>query len=480
MMQRRLFWKILLGFWLTFLLSSQLLWLGFTLYDGGHQAPPEESVIQRMMGLQMSMAESALHDGGLPALDALVAKWPQSERGYLRVMSTPGADGGEDIAWAPEPPEWQSPLALTPPDLMMPPPPDGRGPQPPEGGKRGMAGPDAPAVKSVIGPDGERYQLAFDAHRLREQVYPQRPMLLLNIPEPLVWIAGLGGLLFSGLLAWNLTRPLNRLRASFDRVAQGDLSIRLLPDMKRRHDELSDVARDFDAMVERLDVLVSSREQLLHDVSHELRSPLARLQLAIGLAHQNHANIEPSLQRIEREASRMDKMIGELLALSRSEHQVVDDTYFDLLGLVTAVVNDARFEAQVPGVTILLNADETQDHTVKGNPELMRRALDNIIRNALRFSTHAQTVTVTLSGNDREWTISVADQGPGVEKTKLSSIFDPFIRIESPQSGKGYGLGLAIARKVVMAHGGHIEADNGEQGGLIVRISIPRWREAQR
>ncbi len=292
-----------------------------------------------------------------------------------------------------------------------------------------------------------------------------------------MWIAGLGGLLFSGVLAWNLTRPLNRLRASFDRVSQGDLSIRLLPDMKRRHDELSDVARDFDAMVERLEVLVSSREQLLHDVSHELRSPLARLQLAIGLAHKNRANIDTSLQRIEGEAARMDKMIGELLTLSRAEHQVVDESYFDLYGLVDAVVNDARYEAQVPGVTILLEADTEQDHTVKGNAELMRRALDNIVRNALRFSTRDQTVLVALRGTEREWLLCVTDQGPGVEKNKLSSIFDPFIRIESPQSGKGYGLGLAIARKVVMAHGGHIEADNRPQGGLTVRIFIPRWKE---
>lgn len=468
MIQRRLFWKILLGFWLTFLLSSQLLWLGFTLYDGGHRAPPEEGIIQRMMGLQMSMAETALQQGGQPALDELVAQWPPSERGYLQVMPDTGA-GGE--TFAPEPPQWD-----IPPEQMLPPP-EGRGPQPPEGEWRRPEIPGEHPVKTVTGPEGERYQLMFDVHRLREQVYPQRPMLLLNIPEPLVWIAGLGGLLFSGLLAWNLTRPLNRLRASFDRVSQGDLTTRLLPDMKRRHDELTDVARDFDAMVERLDVLVSSREQLLHDVSHELRTPLARLQLAIGLAHQNRANIDASLQRIEREASRMDKMIGELLALSRSEHQVVDDAYFDLHGLVMAVVNDARYEAQVPGVTILMNADETLDHTVKGNPELIRRALDNIVRNALRFSSPTQTVTVTLSGNDREWTISVADQGPGVEKNKLSSIFDPFIRIESPQSGKGYGLGLAIARKVVVAHGGHIEAENGEQGGLVVRIAIPRWHD---
>lgn len=462
MIQGRLFWKILFGFWLTFLLISQLLWLGFTLYDGGHRAPPEEAMIHRLIALQMSMAQSALQQGGQPALDALQAQWPPQERGFLRVSTT--AIDAEQVV--PPPAPWGEPPARD-----IPP------PRPPADEENRQGDRHVPLVNAVNGPDGERYWVSFDAQRLRDETYAPRPMLILNIPEPLVWIAGLGGLLFSGVLAWNLTRPLNRLRASFDRVSQGDLSIRLLPDMKRRHDELSDVARDFDAMVERLDVLVSSREQLLHDVSHELRSPLARLQLAIGLAHQNRANIDTSLQRIEGEAARMDKMIGELLTLSRAEHQVVDESYFDLYGLVDAVVNDARYEAQVPGVTILLEADTEQDHTVKGNAELMRRALDNIVRNALRFSTREQTVLVDLRGTEREWLLCVTDQGPGVEKNKLSSIFDPFIRIESPQSGKGYGLGLAIARKVVMAHGGHIEADNRPQGGLTVRIFIPRWHE---
>lgn len=466
MIQGRLFWKILFGFWLTFLLISQLLWLGFTLYDGGHRAPPEEAMIHRFVSVQMAMAESALQQGGKPALDTLIAQWPQQERGFLHVSTT--AIDADKLA--PPPARWGEPPARD-----IPPP---RGPRPPPDEENRQGDRHMPLVKEVNGPDGERYWVYFDAQRLRDETYAPRPMLILNIPEPLVWIAGLGGLLFSWLLAWNLTRPLNRLRASFDSVSQGDLSIRLLPDMKRRHDELSDVARDFDAMVERLDVLVSSREQLLHDVSHELRSPLARLQLAIGLAHQNRDNIDTSLQRIEGEAARMDKMIGELLTLSRAEHQVVEEAYFDLYGLVEAVVNDARYEAQVPGVTILLEADTEQDHTVKGNAELMRRALDNIVRNALRFSTREQAVKVVLRGTERDWLLCVTDQGPGVDKNKLSSIFDPFIRIESPQSGKGYGLGLAIARKVVMAHGGHIEADNGPQGGLSVRIFIPRWRES--
>ena len=311
---------------------------------------------------------------------------------------------------------------------------------------------------------------------LREEYRPNKRSHFFNIPAPMLWVGGLAGLLFSAVLAWNLTRPMRKLRDGFDRVAQGDLSVRLFPAMRRRHDELSEVARDFDSMAERLELLVSAREQLLHDVSHELRSPLARLQLAIGLARQNEGNVENSLQRIEHEAGRLDKMIGELLALSRAEsNNLPDEEYFDLYGLVDAVVSDARYEAQVPGVDIVLQASSDVEYTVKGNAELMRRAVDNIVRNALRFSSHGQQVTVVLTRIDQLFQIEVSDQGPGVEESKLSSIFDPFVRVKSALSGKGYGLGLAITRKVVLAHGGQVEARNGELEGLVITLRIPRW-----
>jgi two-component system OmpR family sensor kinase len=302
---------------------------------------------------------------------------------------------------------------------------------------------------------------------------------MLHIPTPLLWIGGLGGLLFSAVLAWNLTRPMLQMRQAFGRVAQGDLSVRLFAKMGKRHDELSEVARDFDSMAERLQVLVKAREELLHDVSHELRSPLARLQLAIGLARQNPLNVETSLQRIEHEAGRLDKMIGELLALSRTENdQMPDEEYFDLYGLVEAVVNDARYEAQLPGVEIELKPEtpEQNDYTVKGNAELMRRAIDNVVRNALRFSAREQKVVVSLIQTEGWLTIEVEDQGPGVEEDKLSSIFDPFVRVMSPLSGKGYGLGLAITRKVMVAHDGKVEARNATPHGLIISLQVPHWK----
>ncbi len=421
----RLFWKILLGFWLTFLVMSQLLWLAFSFYGERHK-PLEEIVVSRIATIQTEMVAAALQHGGLGELNDVISLLPQQEQHYISITESPLPLSDRELV--------STPQNAMPDDAFMP-------------DKRGVQR-ATHIIKQVSGPAGKWYQIRYDTELLRREFRPPRPVEFLNVPMPLVIIAGIGGLLFSSVLAWSLARPLNQIRASFDQVAQGDLNVRLLPVMHKRHDEISDVARDFDSMVERLDSLASAREQLLHDVSHELRSPLARLQLAIGLIRQNPNNIDNSLQRIEREALLMDKMIGELLTLSRTEHSGIEEAYFDLLGLVTAVVNDARYEAQVTNVEILLAADEDEDYTIKGNAELMRRAVDNVMRNALRFSAPEQQVAVSLIGNEHEWMIQVADQGPGVEKSKLSSIFDPFIRIDSPLSGKGYGLGLAITRKV--------------------------------
>ncbi|QWA09630.1 HAMP domain-containing protein [Sodalis ligni] len=439
----RLFWKILLGFWLIFLLITQLLWAGFSLY-GSHHEPPEESMARRMAELQLASAASVMARGGLPALNALMADWPAPQRQFFSFGPAPGLSpaAGTDVA-----PSEQSRFS------------------------------EPFITRQVTLPDGRAYQLRYDIQSLRRSSHPGSRGSILHMPSPLFWLGMAVGLLFSLLLAWNLTRPMRQLRRAFARVAQGDLTVRLYPVMRRRHDEITDVARDFDAMAERLHVLVSAREALLHDVSHELRSPLARLQLAIGLAHQNPKNVGSSLDRIEHEAGRLDRMIGELLALSRAENQgTPGEDYFDLLGLLEAVVNDARYEAQVPGVEIRLIAHQPEDYTVKGNAEMMRRGVENIVRNALRFSTQGQQVTVTLTREDAWLVVTVSDQGPGVDESKLSSIFDPFVRVNSPQAGKGYGLGLAITRKVALAHGGQVEAHNEPGGGLLILIRIPHWR----
>lgn len=434
----RLFWKILLGFWLIFLLITQMLWVVFSIYGSRHE-PPEDNIARRIVNLQLSSAASVLARGGMPALQGLLADWPDNEKQFLSLV----------------PAENALPVASDPP---------GRAPL---------------VYRDVTGADGQQYRLRYDIKGLRDRYHSQRNGngSILHMPAPLFWLGMAGGLLFSLLLAWNLTRPMRQLRSAFERMSRGDLTVRLLPVMRRRHDEITEVAKDFDAMAERLQVLVSDREALLHDVSHELRSPLARLQLAIGLAYQNPANVQDSLQRIEQESGRLDKMIGELLALSRAEHQgLVGEEYFDLLGLVEAVTIDARYEGQMTGVDIQLVSAPLPDYTVKGHAEMMRRAVENVVRNGLRFSAPGQTMRIQLASVANVLEILVSDQGPGVEESKLSSIFDAFVRVNSPLAGKGYGLGLAITRKVILAHGGQVEARNGPAGGLQIRIRLPHWQ----
>lgn len=434
----RMFWKILIGFWLVFIVISQLLWLGFVISGERHE-PPEMRAVRRIAELQIASAASVLSSGGPAALAEMMAGWPSADRQFFTV--TP-QDAPDNLAAQPV----DGPF----PDVM---------------------------VRRVKSADDRWYALRYDVKALRADSRLGSQRKFLNIPEPMVILAGAAGLLFSLLLAWNLTRPMRQLSLGFARVSSGDLSVRLFPNMRRRHDELSEVAKNFDEMVERLSVLVRAREELLHDISHELRSPLARLQLATGLARQMPENVSASLDRIDAEAQRLDKMIGELLTLSRAEHDAMpDEQYFDLTGLIEAVVTDVRYEAQIPGVEIGLDIDRQQDYTVRGNAELIRRGLENVLRNALRFSHAGQRVQVTLWREAQWLSIRISDQGPGVDEEKLSSIFDPFVRVNSPLMGKGYGLGLAIVRKVMLAHHGEVQAVNGEQGGLTLTLRLPHWQ----
>jgi two-component system OmpR family sensor kinase len=298
---------------------------------------------------------------------------------------------------------------------------------------------------------------------------------IFNMPMELLALGVIGGLFFAAVLARYLTRPINRLRTGFDRLAQGRLSERLAPVIGNRRDEIADLARDFDSMAQRLEELVAARDRLLHDVSHELRSPLARLQLAIGLARQSPERTEASLARIDREAARLDTLVGELLSLARSEHLAAEgDEYFDLAGVLRSVVEDARFEADSHGVAIVRREETPSiDHAppIRGDAETIRRAIDNVIRNAIRFSEAGNPVDVDYRLEAGAHCILVADRGPGIDEASIDAMFEPFAR-ESEES-LGFGLGLAIAKRGIAIHGGTIAASNREGGGLVVRLRIP-------
>ena len=337
-----------------------------------------------------------------------------------------------------------------------------------------------PALDRVTGawPADVRARLRVTANPRGEPgLSLQLPVSRPSIPLWPVGIQFLASLLFSAALGAYLARPIGRLRDGFRRLAEGDLTTRLTPGMGRRRDEIADLAQDFDAMAERLQQLIGSRDRLLHDVSHELRSPLARLSVAVGLARQNKSLTEQTLTRIEAESARLNAIVGDLLSLSRAESEAAaEEIYFDIAALLQVICDDARFEAQPLQVSIDLElspalTDPERTPLITGAPELLRRAIENVIRNALRFSPPGRTVEVCATLVEGAVAIEVRDHGPGATPALLESMFDPFVK--GPDEARGVGLGLAIARRALAAHKGELRAVNHGDGGLLVRLTVP-------
>lgn len=287
-------------------------------------------------------------------------------------------------------------------------------------------------------------------------------------------VAGLlASLLCAAGLAWYFAKPIRQLRQGFDAAADGNLAVRVAPGMGGRRDELADLGKDFDRMTTMLQGLVQGQQRLLHDVSHEMRSPLARLQAAIGLARQQPGRIEDFLSRIEREGERIDRLIGELLTLSRLEAGVGGAAErVEMQELLAELVDDARFECGARGITIDVGGEARAE--VVGIPSDLQRAIENVMRNAIQHSPAGGRIRIESSIEaGKAFHLSIADQGAGVAEAELKDIFDPFVRGRSEKTGSGHGLGLAIARRAILASGGEISARNTAAGGLVVEIKLP-------
>jgi len=295
-------------------------------------------------------------------------------------------------------------------------------------------------------------------------------------PPPFLEVVALliGALTFSAALAWYLSRPVRHLSQAFDALAGGDLGVRTAARIGRRRDEIADLGRGFDRMAARIEQLVDAQRRLLHDVSHELRSPLARMSAAIGLARQDPSRIEAMLERVERETARLDTLVGELLGLARLEHDAAHTLPqpVALDALLHDVAGDARFEAAARDVEVVLSTDGAGP-VVKGQVELLRRTFDNVLRNAVKYAPAGSVVHIALDRADGRARVSISDGGCGVADGELERIFDPFFRGERRDGSAGAGLGLSIARRAVEAHGGDIRASNAEGGGLSVDIRLP-------
>jgi signal transduction histidine kinase len=282
-------------------------------------------------------------------------------------------------------------------------------------------------------------------------------------------------------LTWQITKPIRTLRGAARQFSRGDLTVRVSGRRElRRGDELSDLAREFDDMAARIQELLTAQQQLLADISHELRSPLARLSLALDLARRRLGDGVPEHERIGREIQRLNDLIEQLLTLARLQgqsRQGQSDTV-GLRELVHEVAQDARFEAEASGRRVVVTDD--CDVSIRGSRVLLRSAVDNVVRNAVRHSPEHSEVTISMERDElsRRIAVVVRDHGPGVPPHALSRLFDPFYRVDEARdrASGGIGLGLAIVRQAILAHGGDAVAQNHPDGGLVVRLELPADR----
>ena len=300
------------------------------------------------------------------------------------------------------------------------------------------------------------------------------PFLLdLGVQAVIFLIVG-GGICY--LLAWRMTAPVRKLRQAVQQLADGDLAARTGIASGQQGDEIADLGRDFDRMAERIESLILSQKKLVRDISHELRSPLARLQVALGLARRKaSADAGQALDRIEREGERLNELIGELLTLSLLDNgaDLSHTGSVDLRELLDEVVQDGDFEAAGVNRQVQLVSVPA---LVTGNRELLRRAVENLIRNAVHYTAEGTAVEVTLGlDGDSGALIRVCDQGPGVPEEMLTAIVQPFYRVAEARDrlSGGTGIGLAITARAVALHGGSVTARNRTEGGLEVEIRLP-------
>ena len=440
----RLFWKIFIGFWIALVVAAVGAGTAVWVQHRSHDAPPSDLAAGPPSRIVTDLAAATLRHGGVDALRQWLGE-VQSRRAMLMfAVDREGRDVlGREVPGG----------ALTAAREII------------------ARGEEGRGARQVSVPDGATYLLFLTrGPGPRGQRPPPEPPIA---PWEVIAIGIATSLAFSAILAWYLARPIRSLRWAFDAAAAGRLETRVTPLMGRRRDEIADLGRDFDRMAQQLQNLVSAQRRLLHDVSHELRSPLARLHAAIGLARQEPGKLEASLERIEREATRLDGMVGEVLALARLESGTATRAKerVDLAHIAASIAEDARFEAEALGRSVSFTA--SGDAPVYGSADLLHRAVENIVRNAVKFTRAGTTVDVRVHTTRTSAVLTVIDHGPGITPSELEKVFDPFYRGAAGQGTSGFGLGLAIAQRAVDAHGGAIHAANVAGGGLQVGVELP-------
>jgi len=424
-----LFVKILLWFWAALVINT----IGSALISG--LSGPRPYLLSRLIAFQLEEARTAYEAGGQPGLEQFTRRFHTvfSGEGILT-----GPSGHDLLTGADE----SGLLSQSHEESRF-----------PAFGWRGTA----IARKSA---DGKYWFIFIIPH--------SRLANWFLLPQH--WWMMAAGVLFCYALAYYLTYPVRKLERAVDRFGRGDLSARTAT---RRRDELGELGRAFDRMADRIQTLLDAEHRLLLDISHELRSPLARLRVAVELARSGQ-NREAHLDRIDKEAERLNSLVGGLLQVTRAEGDPdsLRREPVRLDRLLEELVADSSLEAESRGTQMRLAG--AQPVTVQGDAELLRRALENVIRNAIRHAPEGTAVEASMDLAGGRVAVRIRDYGPGVPEEALPRIFDAFYRVETDRdrASGGAGLGLSIARRAVELHKGAIRARNAEPG-LLVEIDLP-------
>ncbi len=337
-----------------------------------------------------------------------------------------------------------------------------------------LPGPAIIVIK-LISNIGESYTLIIDNETNRENWIFWRTV---SIGTRIAMAFLLSGIICV-FLARYLTIPLQKLRAATHRIASGHFDSSMNQKIAKREDEIGDLGRDFDSMGKRIEITLQSQQRLLRDVSHELRSPLARLQIALGLAYQrSNGLIQPELQRIEKEVERLNELISQSLSLARisSQTSIPEKTKINLTELLKEVLETVKYEAQDKQCQII--STQMDNCFINGNRDLLYSGLENIIRNAIHHTktgTNIETSIISSNAPSLVTTITIRDHGRGVPESDVDELFKPFFQVDEArtQQNGGYGIGLAIAERAVHLHNGSIRIANISEGGLKVSIQLP-------